>query len=101
MVGKAKITGPKVLRNFNSQIAELKRGNDGGSVGHEVQAFLRLGEGDHIPDGRFTGQERHEAVQTQGKTAVRRGAVGEGFQQEAELELRGLGWNLQQLENEI
>ena len=49
---------------------------------------LRLGEGDHIADGFGAGHHGDNAIQTERQAAVRRRAILQCVEQEAELELR-------------
>ena len=60
---------------------------------------LGLGEGDHVADRLGTGHQRHDAVQAEGQAAVRRRAVLQRVEQEAELELRFLGRDLEGIEH--
>jgi ferredoxin len=60
---------------------------------------LGLGEGDHVADRLGLGHQRDEAVQAEGQAAVRRRAVLQRVEQEAELDLRVFRRNLQRLEH--
>src|SRR3954464_1134088 len=53
--------------------------------GERVVATAGLGEGDDLADGVRPRQQRADAVPAEGDAAVRRGAVREGLEQEAEL----------------
>src|SRR4051812_36719835 len=53
-----------------------------------IRARLRLGEGDDFADVLLAGQQRGQPVDAEGEAGVRRRAVAEGVEQEAELGLR-------------
>src|ERR1700752_3201064 len=57
----------------------------------QVLRALGLGEGDHVADRIGLGHQRHQAIQAEGQAAMRRGAVLERVEQEAELGLRFVG----------
>src|SRR3990167_7239726 len=75
----------------NAQLSQLLGIDAAGSAGHQVGGPLRLGEGDAIADAVQSGEEHHQAVDPQGDAAVRRGAVLQGLQEEAEPLLGLLG----------
>src|SRR5262245_24535345 len=54
-------------------------------AGQRVVAAARLGEGDHVADRVAAGQQGADAVPSERDAAVRRGAVLERLEQEAEL----------------
>src|SRR6185437_12481140 len=85
---------------LEAQLAPLRLGNRRRRAGHDVQALLRFGEGDDVPDGRLSAQKSHEAVQAQSESSVRRSPVLQGLEQKSELLLGRFGRNLQQLENQ-
>ena len=58
------------------------------SRGQRVEAAPALRERDHLADRVAAGQQRADPVPAEGDAAVRRGAVLEGVEQEAELLLR-------------
>src|SRR5690606_31165916 len=64
-------------------------GRDGGrSIGQRVVAAARLREGDDVADRAVAAQEHDDAVPAEGDAAVRRSAVLECVEEEAELLLR-------------
>src|SRR5262245_34151897 len=63
----------------------LGGGEGGGSAGEGVEAGGGLGEGDHVADAGRAGQQHHHAVPAERDAAVRRRAVLERVEQEAEL----------------
>jgi hypothetical protein len=65
--------------------AELLLGHGAGGAGHEVRADLRLGEGDHVADVVRADEVHDEPVEAEGDARVRRRAVRERLEQEAEL----------------
>ena len=67
------------------QLAQLLLGDGGGRIDHEVLPALRLGERHHVADLLHAREHRHHAVEAEGDAAVRRGAVGERVEEEAEL----------------
>src|ERR1017187_9469736 len=69
---------------FDVQLFELAGVDDAGGACHQVGSSGRLGEGDAIADIGQPGVEHHQAVDAQRDAAVRRGAVAQGAQQEAE-----------------
>ena len=70
-----------------------------GGVDHEVAAGLRLREGDDVADVVGAHDVHHEPVETERDAAVRRGAVLESPEQEAELGLRLVGAEPDQFED--
>jgi hypothetical protein len=60
-------------------------------AGEQALRALGLREGDHVADRLGLGHQRDEAVQAEGQAAVRRRAVLQRVEQEAELELRLFG----------
>jgi hypothetical protein len=60
---------------------------------------LRLREGDHVAERLGAGHQRDEAVQAEGDAAVRRRAVLQRVEQEAELGLRLFGADVQRAEH--
>src|SRR6267378_675198 len=73
------------------QLAQLLLVDRRRSVREQVLRTLGLGKGDHVADGFRAGHHRDDAVQAEGDAAVRRRAVLERFQQEAEFLLRLFG----------
>ena len=82
----------------DGQFVELGLFDDAGSIQHHVTAAVVLGEGYTVADAVEAGKEAHEAVETIGQTSVWGCAVLEGIHQEAELALRLLGGEAQNLE---
>ena len=70
------------------QIAQLSLVHRARGLGQQTLRALSLGEGDYVADGFRTSHHRHDAIQTECQSAVRRRAVLQRVQQEAELELR-------------
>ena len=73
------------------ELAELAGVDRGRRVGHRLLGLLVLGERDHVADVVGAEPLHHHAVDAAGPAAVRRHAVLEGLEQEAELALRLLG----------
>ena len=63
---------------------------------HQVGAALGLGEGDHVADVGDAAEDHHQPVQAQGDAAVRRGAVLQGVEEEAEFQLLCRGVDAEQ-----
>ena len=80
------------------QLAELAFRHGAGGLDHEVLPALRLREGDHVADLVHAGHHRHHAVEAEGDAAVRRSAVRERIEQEAELGARLLVADSERLE---
>ena len=53
-------------------------------AGERIEARLRLGEGDDLTDVLLAGEEGDEPVDAEREAGVRRRAVAEGVEQEAE-----------------
>src|SRR5512147_437151 len=73
------------------QLAQLALGDGRRRAGDEVLATLRLGERDDVANRLRAGHQGHQPVETEGDAAVRRRAVLQRLQQEAELGLLLLG----------
>src|SRR5262245_41510519 len=73
------------------QLAQLLLVDRRRSVREQVLGALRLGKGDHIADRVGSDHHRDEAVEAEGDPAVRRRAILQRLQQEAEFLLRFLG----------
>ena len=82
----------------DGQFVELGLLDDAGSIQHHVTSAVVLGEGYTVADAVEAGEEAHEAVETVGQTSVWGCTVLEGIHQEAELALRLLGGEAQNLE---
>src|SRR5476649_763443 len=85
--GRACPAPTMLLRGITDGYAQFAQGALGdcrGGVAHQVSAAGGFGERDHVADGRFACQKHHQAVEAQGDSSVRRGAVFQGIQQEAE-----------------
>jgi hypothetical protein len=76
---------PESGSRFDGQVKffQLLQGDRGGGSGHEVHSAGCLGESDHFPQGRFSGQQHCHAIQAEGNSAVRRSAVTKGIQKKA------------------
>ncbi len=66
---------------------------------HQIDRLGRLGEGDHLTDRLLAGQKHDDPVQSQRDAAMRRSAVAECLQQEAESLFRFLTLDAQGIEN--
>src|SRR5688572_3176918 len=79
--------GRRVLLRYgvHAGLLALVRRDRSGSGGERVEAATGLGEGDHVADRLGARQQGHDAVPAERQATVRRGAVLEGVQQEAEL----------------
>ena len=73
----------------------------GRRAGERIGARLGLREGDDLADVLLAGEQRHQAVDAEGEAGVGRGAVAEGVEQEAELALRLLRADAEQLEDAL
>ena len=62
----------------------LRGRNRGRGLGQRIETAAGLREGDDVADGIGLRQQGDDAVPTESDTTVRRGAVLEGVQQEAE-----------------
>lgn len=67
------------------RLPALRRGDRGRGAGQRVTAGGRLREGDDVADGVVPAEQRDDPVEAEGDATVRRRAVVEGVQQEAEL----------------
>ena len=57
-------------------------------VGHQVDGLCALREGNHLAQAGRSGQQHHNAIQTQRDAAMRRRAVLQRVQEEAEARAR-------------
>src|SRR5439155_18431208 len=88
-----------VLRlRFQVQLPELLRIDRRRGSGHQVQRIGGLRKRDDVADRRFTGQDGHDAIDPERNPAVRRRAVLQRFEEEAESQLRLLVRDPQALE---
>jgi hypothetical protein len=67
--------------------------------GHQALRAGGLGEGDHVADRFGAGHQRRDAVDAEGDAAVRRRAVAQRFEQEAELAFRLFRADAEQVEH--
>ena len=81
------------------QLAQLLLVDRARRVGEQVLRALRLREGDHVAQRLGAGHQHHEAVEADGDAAVRRRAVLQRVEQEAELGARFLGVDLERAEH--
>ncbi len=81
------------------QFGELLGVDDVGRGGHQLGRLLRLGERDHVAQRVGAGQEHGEAVQAERDAAVRRRAVAQRLEQEAEAALRLVVRDAEQVEH--
>src|SRR6058998_1493394 len=79
------------LAQANVQLAQLLLVHRRRSMREQVLRALRLGKGDDVADRLGAGHHGHDAVEAERDPAVRRRAVLERFQQEAEFLFRLLG----------
>ena len=86
-------------RPLDMQLLELAGVDEARGTGHQVGSLGRLGERDAIADIGQPGVEHHQAVDAQGDAAMRRCAVAEGAQKEAELFLCLFGREPEQRED--
>src|SRR5712692_5617959 len=77
------------------QLAQLLFADRGRRAGQQVLAALRLGESDDVPDRFGARHQGHHAVEAEGDAAVRRRAVLQRIEQEAELRALVLGRDFQ------
>src|SRR5687767_8122309 len=71
------------------------------SAGHRVLAGGRLGKCDHIPDRLPAGEQRRHPVEPERDAAVRRRAVLQRLDQEAEFLVGGLAADAERLEHAV
>ena len=71
-------------RHANVQFFQLLIGHRGRGVGHKVDGFGGFREGDDFAQAGGAGEEHHDAVEAESDAAVRRGAVFERVEEEAE-----------------
>ncbi len=76
-----------LISDLNMQFLELLWLGRGGGIGHHIPGSLVLGEGDHLADIGFVGQQHDQPVDAGSHAAVRRRAELEGFQHVPELAL--------------
>src|ERR1700678_2099219 len=87
------------LLDGNPQVVELIGGDRRRRFGHQILRCGCLGEGDHLADGFFPGQQHHHAVEAQRYSAVRRRAVGKRVEEKAEALASSLFAQPQRLEH--
>ena len=75
-------------RHPDMQFLQLLLGHRRRRVGHQVDGLGGLGEGNHLAQAGRAGQQHHNAVQAQRNAAVRRRAVLQRVQEEAEARAR-------------
>ena len=69
------------------QLPELFRIDRRGRIGHLIGRGGRFGEGDHLTNRRFSGEQRTDAIQTQCDATVGRRAVLQRLEEEPEAKL--------------
>src|SRR4051794_20128228 len=84
-----------------AELGELVGVDGGGGAGQGVDAGLGLGEGDDLADVLLAGEEGDEAVDAEGKAGMRRGAVAEGVEEEAEAGLGLFGLDAEEGEDPL
>src|SRR6058998_452253 len=87
------------LAQANVQLAQLLLVHRRRSMREQVLRALRLGKGDDVADGVRSRHHRDDAVEAERDAAVRRRAVLERVQQEAEFLLRLFGADRQRAEH--
>src|SRR6187402_1605516 len=88
-----------LLNIFNVQLAQLARIHRRRRVAHQVDRLRRLRERNDFSNRGFTCQQRADAIEAERQAAVRRRAVLERFEEEAEAILRVLVRHAQQPEH--
>src|SRR4029079_6872671 len=78
---------PLVLHS-QVELAQLLGVDDGWRAGHEIQRVGGLRKGNHLANRRFTGQNRHDANQSERNAAVGWSPVLERLEEEPETQLR-------------
>ncbi len=78
--------GPRLAAGGDADVEffQLLLGDGGGRVGHEVDGFGGFGEGDDFAQAGRAGEQHDDAVEAEGDAAVRRRAVFERVEEEAE-----------------
>src|SRR5690606_36872430 len=69
----------------DEQLGQLGLVGRGRAAGHQILTLLRLGERDHVAEAVRAGHQHRQAIDAERDPAVRRRAVLEGVEQEAEL----------------
>ena len=83
------------LERLDAEVPQLLLGGASGAIGHQVLSLLGLGKGNDVPDAFSPGENGNHAVQAEGDSPVRGGAVGKGFQHVAESAFNDLGGDLE------
>src|SRR5579872_3406717 len=81
------------------QLAQLRLAHFGRRISERIGRGLRLGEGDHLADAVGAGHQHGEAVEPEGDAAMGRRTESECIEQEAELLLRFLRIDAEQVEH--
>ena len=84
-----------LLARLDAEVPHLLLGSASGAIGHQVLSLLGLGKGNDVPDAFSPGENGNHAVQAEGDSPVRGGAVGKGFQHVAESAFNDLGGDLE------
>ena len=85
--------------DFYLQLVQLFLVDFARGAEHHIAALIVLWEGNAVANAVEAGKEAHKTVETVGETTVRGRTKLEGVHQEAELGLRLLGCEAQNLEN--
>ena len=88
-----------LLDRLDVQLLELPRVDQAGGSCHQIGSLCRLGKRDAIADVGQPGVEHHQAVDAERDAAMRRCAVAEGAEKEAELLLCLFGRKTEQRED--
>ena len=96
---RASACRPLRVAQADVQLAQLLLVDRARRVGEQVLRALRLREGDHVAERLGAGHQHHEAVEADRDAAVRRRAVLQRVEQEAELGARFLGVDLERAEH--
>ncbi len=87
--GRGEVASPSALggwrQHADAEQVELRLGDRQGRVRHRVGAGLGLRERDHLADVLLAGEDRDQAVDPDGESAVRRRAEFERVEEETEL----------------
>ena len=80
------------------QLAQLLLADFGGRIGHLIRRRLGLRESDHVANAVGARHQHRQTIEAEGDAAMRGRAELQCIQQEAELLLRGLSADAQQLQ---
>ena len=98
--GKAFRLRPQLFET-NAEFLQLPGVNRPGRLGHQTDRLLGLREGNHVPNRIQAEQEHGHAVQPDRNASVRRSAIFQGIQEEAELDARLVVGDVQKPEDAL